>query len=435
MRTYERFAQAGGWLTTLALLGVSVLALAAPQGRVSSHVRENRRTRPFSGAAYAAFEAFPLSGLGTFGPCSTTPPTDVRGEALSMAARGTTKTCSKQGPATTGILPGDLVTLTSTQPAVEYWGSLLTYHRESAATETVIQTETINNAAWIDSMTVVVAPALNGANTIVAPDNTTTAEDYTFPAVSGGSYSFRAQANACPLGVAVTGSFFAAPISGGTTLDLNIQTGAASWAAGACTIGAVGYTRCFFSATTGAANSTLYIGIGQVGVSVTRASARVAIWGANCTAGALNSYVPATTVAVTRNADAALTATLTVGIGPSFSLGASWAAASSLTPAATALQLGTIATDLATVGRSTDTAAAFLINATSTTPAVASAGTTLHRASLNDASGTRTAWWDGAAIAAPAASMVGATTVVSIGALDAWTGRVCADPVPARCDL
>jgi len=111
------------------MLALILLTLAQAPGASDSRVLRVERV-PFGryeGArggvmSYAFFEAFPASGAGTFGACSTTPPTGARGEALTFA-RASTATCTKTatgGLITTGIANGDLVTLSSGQPRVEY---------------------------------------------------------------------------------------------------------------------------------------------------------------------------------------------------------------------------------------------------------------------------------------------------------------------------
>jgi len=98
----------------LALLLAQVLQPASPEGPLV--------TNPATMWSPAFFEAFPANGRGTFGPCSTTPPTGAKGEAL-IFARSSVATCTKSaagGNATTGIASGDLVELTNNQPRVEY---------------------------------------------------------------------------------------------------------------------------------------------------------------------------------------------------------------------------------------------------------------------------------------------------------------------------
>lgn len=73
-------------------------------------------------ASLAFFEAFPANGRGTFGPCSTTPPTGAKGEVLTFT-RATNATCTRTvtgARSTTGIANGDLVVLSSNQPRVSY---------------------------------------------------------------------------------------------------------------------------------------------------------------------------------------------------------------------------------------------------------------------------------------------------------------------------
>lgn len=233
-------------------------------------------------------------------------PTGAKGEVLT-ATRSSAAMCSKTatgGLATTGIANGDLVWMPSNMLRVEYdatgtLGALV----ESARTNSCLRSQEIE--LWTgDSGT---APTLNATNSVVAPDGTTTADEYTFPAVSGGGYSFRYQSNGCPVGVAASASVYAKLISGSeTTLNLAMSKTGGTWDYASCTINASTWTRCVLeNVTTPGANANFYVGHGTILTSPTMASARVALWGGQCENGAyVTSHLPTAGVAVARAGDA-----------------------------------------------------------------------------------------------------------------------------------
>ncbi len=208
----------------LAILFLSSLALAGREDRV----RENRRTRPFSGA-FAYFEAFPASGAGTSGVCSTAAPTGAKGETLTFT-RSSSATCTKTasgGLATSGIADGDLVTLSSNVARVEFdadgvRGLLV----EAARTNVLLRYVEYANAAWSNVGT----PALTGSQT----DPFGTSNAVQFHDDDGAAFEGRSQSVTVSAGAAYTahcyvkaGTLDAARISldgtvgSSTTLDEN----------------------------------------------------------------------------------------------------------------------------------------------------------------------------------------------------------------------
>jgi hypothetical protein len=70
----------------LALILAQALQPASPDGPIYSN--------PATLSRYAFFEAFPASGAGTFGACSTTPPTGAKGEVITVS-RSTGAWCTR----------------------------------------------------------------------------------------------------------------------------------------------------------------------------------------------------------------------------------------------------------------------------------------------------------------------------------------------------
>jgi hypothetical protein len=131
------------------MLTLVLLALAqTPQHRLFQ-----QPNLPNGGLAF--FEAFPASGAGTFGPCSTTAPTGSKNEVLTFT-RASNGTCTKTatgGLATTGIANGDLVVLSTNVARVEYdsAGTLgLLVEAASSPGNLCVRSAAICNAAWSD---------------------------------------------------------------------------------------------------------------------------------------------------------------------------------------------------------------------------------------------------------------------------------------------
>lgn len=269
------------------------LALAAPGEKDCLRVGERCDPNSGRGISQPWFQAFPASDAGVANTCDGGVVTGAKGEVLSET-RSTVQGCIDETTGAGCIVPAN--TLCVVQGG--------TTAAQGSFQQTIVQTEAFDNAAWSDSVSSApYAPTLNAADAVLSPVGTLTAEDYSFPAISGSVYSYRYMNNGCPASTASTLSVWAKSISGGTTIDLTIQTGASSWSSTPCTISTSKWTRCSATATTGTASSA-YFGLGQVGVSTTRAASRVALWGANCTAGtSLRPYIPATTAAVTTGAE------------------------------------------------------------------------------------------------------------------------------------
>lgn len=303
------FGVTRGQATLAFLLGMGAAALVSAVH--NQHVREYRRVGgrgPTSTRAF--FEAFPQSGAGTFGPCSTTAPVGAKGEVMTFT-RSSSATCTKTatgGLATTGIANGDLVVLTNNQPRVEYDANgTLGLLVEAARTNSALRSEAIDNAVWLQQNNTS-APVVT-ANAGVAPDGATTAERIQFPATTaaGAQYSLVYQPDGCARSSVVSGSWYVKGFSGSGTIDVVVYSGGGYFTA-ACAYVASSWSRCSLpNITTVAAATQISIGNGSsINGGVDRSANDVLVWGAQCEVGAFStSYTPTAGAAATRAVEVA----------------------------------------------------------------------------------------------------------------------------------
>jgi hypothetical protein len=150
------------------------------------------------------------------------------------------------------------------------------------------------------------------------------------------------------------------------------------------------------------------------------------------------SYIPTTTVAVTRVAENG-SVTLASAIGPTFSIAATTQFISSAVGAVSFVGLGNSGTSEVALYRTSDTTAGYDIAASGAAPTVSAMGTAPHRSALADNAGVRTAYWDGVSVTpVPAASMAAGQTLLRIGqgpsgagSSDSIVSLVKVDPNPA----
>lgn len=394
---------------------------------------------------WAFFEAFPVGGAGSFGACSTTPPTGAKGEALTFARTGTA-TCTATatgGLATTGIANGDLVVMSANLPRVEYDSNgvkgLLV---EAARTNLQPRSQELDNATWGrtagGSSSAPTIPSTNNT----APDNTATAERLSFSACpTVGDYSQLAQLVATSA-VAHSNSVYMRAVSG--TATISVCGFGSTGVCTQCTADDKAWTRCVLNNWTGAASAYFVAGCINNTAAYTGATntgaADVYLWGVQMEVGAYaSSYIPTTSAAATRNAETA-TFTVSPSVGPNFSLAATTQWPSAAAFPTTMVSFGTSGASVISLYKWTDTAAGYNFAGVGTNPAVPAMGTTPRRSVGADASGTRSAYWDGSSVSAPASSLGSAQSLVSIGTsgtgtvqADGIVSRICLDPSPTRC--
>lgn len=352
-----------------------------------------------------AFEFAPANGAGMGTACACASVTGANGEAMTMT-RASTATCSKQGAATSGIAPGDLVTCGANLPRVEAVGTSLGYLRESAATNVNPRSSELDDASYGDfTGGGSAAPVLNGADAALAPDGTLTAEDYTFDATTAAQGS--ARAISILTAATYSAQVWVRGVTGGGAMDLCLQTGAAPTATcSTCTFTATSWTQCKVENVTALAAGQVYLGNLGLLSGIDRPINRVYVWGLDAKTGAFaSSYIPTAGATASRSADSALTGFASTTWGPDFSLAASVAFVDTSASATTVAQLGSVTPNLAATKTTNNTTAAYTIDSVSTGPTVAAMGSAQHRTALADAAGSRGAWWDTLSVAAPAASI------------------------------
>lgn len=259
---------------------------------------------------YAFFEAFPTSGAGTSGACSTTAPTGAKGETMTFT-RGSTAMCTKTatgGLATTGIANGDLVSMSSNVARVEYDSNgVLGLLVESSRTNSALRSESFDNAAWTKGGGAGSAVPTVTADYAVAPDGTTTAERVQFDAcASAGQYS-AVYATALKAAGVGAGSVFCRGTSSAQTISVCAWGGVTTnTVCTQVTCPADSWSRPVAIGTS--ANTGLVLGCDNEGFTGggNTGTADVLLWGAQLEAGAYaTSYIPTVAAAVTRSAELA----------------------------------------------------------------------------------------------------------------------------------
>jgi hypothetical protein len=176
---------------------------------------------------------------------------------------------------------------------------------EAARTNTVIQSQSFDNAAWTKLGVAGAAAPIVTADQATAPDGTLTAERIQFAATSGAQESDLSQVISNASASSATVYFK----GNGTTgiLDLCLWNGA-TYTCTACTFVAAGWTRCEVdNVNGGGASATILFGNATVRNGGTaRAANDVFAWGADWEVGDYaSSYIATTSAGVARVADLA----------------------------------------------------------------------------------------------------------------------------------
>lgn len=275
--------------------------------------------------SFAFFEAFPSSGAGATGVCSSTAPTGAKGEVLT-GTRGSADRCSS-GATITSIAASSLVNLSNDITNVMPGGdgsSPLGVTVSAAGTNLILFPSTLNNVNW--------GITQNAGNPTVVNTNSTdplggnTASRVQFPATVGAQYSLLRQTG---LTQPFSGSCYAKMVSGTGELCLfaGSGTGAVRTALNATT-----WTRMKQENST--QNGGLFVGTDSTDCSGGDFSAQdVYLW--NCQ---LEATRAVTTPMDTTRAAQVLSAPVTLS-GSYFSAAATWEAPGVFTSGATALQI------------------------------------------------------------------------------------------------
>lgn len=425
------------------LLFITAILAANPEpSRIDREFRVERGYGRAGVKAYAFLEFAPDNGAGMGTACACTTPTGAKGEAMTFA-RTSSATCTKTatgGLATTGIADGDLVTCSSGQPRVEYDSEgYLGLLVESSRQNIIPRSEEFDNAAWVSTNNATTAAAAS-ADHAASPDGNSTADRLTTGVCSSvGLYSFLYNQTTTSTAGLHVGSVYVKGTSGSGAVSLCVTDLSSS--TGDCVTApyvSTEWRRYSVAHNSGVAGTAVRLEVGCLNLanrtgSGSTGAADVLVWGGQLEAGAYaTSYIPTTAAAATRQAESA-SLTLTAAVGPVFSMAASASWPSSSVGAVTVAKLGSAAPDLATIGRNTNTAAAFTINATSTTPAVSAIGTTTQRIALADDGATESAFWQSSSVSAPNGDMSAGNTAFSLGVFDGVVSRVCIDPADSRC--
>lgn len=298
------------------------LALVLALGQATGHGRAGGPivSQPNTMGAFAAFEFAPASGAGMGSVCAGTIPTGAKGETLTFT-RASSATCLKSASMTSGIVAGDMYSLSSNQPRIMY-GSysvtpILGFLAESTRTNTTLRSEEFDNATWQKT------PGVGGTAPVVTADQAaglfgaTTADRVVISAASGAQESVMFQASACPVGTSTSSVYIIGNGSSGS-IDHIINLGGGNFACSTCSFNSSTWSRCVVTGVVASSGNQIFGAeptIAPCGTSA-RSAADVYMWGAQCELGAwASSYIPTTSATVARAVDSPLRlSTLPAGI-------------------------------------------------------------------------------------------------------------------------
>jgi hypothetical protein len=291
-----------------------------------------------------AFQFAPASGAGMGTACSGSAITGSSGQPITVA-RSSGRSCLKGGELAS-IANGDMVILSSNQPAVQPGGDgtgALGVSVWESRTNSVCYSQDLTHAPWASFGDF--SPTVT-ANAAVAPDGTTTAMRAQFAATNAGQRTMRYIDNTttgvvpCPVGQDSASCFFKG-VSGSGTLDLQVDDGTNGWIGkvGGCSYNNASWTRCVVEAipvsNTGSNVLFAFGNLSSTNGGTVRSANDVYVWGCQCELGLTASpYIPTTSAAVTRAADrisASYTATGgSVSIGGTYVAPTTWTNTASL---------------------------------------------------------------------------------------------------------
>lgn len=386
--------------------------------------------------SYAFFEAFPASGAGTSGPCSTTAPTGAKGEALTFT-RASAATCTRTasgGLATTGISDGDLISVSTNVARVEYDSAgTLGLLVESARTNVLLRYIELANAAWADvgtpTLTGSLADPFGGTAGVSIDDN------------DGAASEGRSQSVTVSAGAAY---FMHCYVKAGTRAEATISIDGTTQA-----ITGLSATTWSIVEKADASSSGVSIPI-QVLVGDAVGDTGTVIWGGcQVEAGTYRtSIIPTTSAAVTRAKENASIN------GATFPVTAFSKAATVTVPWATATSPGTWSMLIGEVGVAsgsdlfglsgtvrTQNCSGSCTNITSASQTI-TAGVAV-RFAASQSSGLASIFKDGTSITGPSALTAPASPwstttgigddTAGLGHLNGIISRICVDPSPERC--
>jgi len=362
----------------------------------------------------------------------------AKGEPVTWT-RGSTAYCTRSA-AESSIANGDLVLMANNQPRVMALGGPLGVLVESSRTNPVLQSESLDNAAWTLTASGVANPTVT-PNAATAPNGTLTAERVQIPAVTAAQFSAIEQpAGACPNALDSASLFVRGNATSGT-ISLVVGSPVVCLS---CAYNSTGWSRCEPASFTLASGGLFLVGNDGVDCGSGQGAQDVFIWGTQCEAGAYaTSYMPTASVGVTRSPETAV-ASLTM---PQQPISIAWTSGVALPAAATPDRVGVMLRALAGSG---DYSAAYFQSqfradvVGTATNVVTGAGTSVvgdRWAMSHTVSGVLTTFKNSnqTGTATLANTLTGAT-VIGIGdspagasQLDGINSRVCVDPSPSRC--
>lgn len=403
--------------------------------RAGGCVRANGR----SGAGFAFFEAFPASGAGTSGVCSTTAPTGAKGETLTFT-RASTATCTPTatgGLVTTGIANGSLVELSNNIARVEYDANgVLGLLVEESRQNVMVRFIDYANAAWANV----------GTPTLTGSQNSPWSGTYATSAVQfddndAVAFEGRSQAVTVSAGAAYTMHCY---VKAGTATDARITLDGT-----AATITGLSSSTWNIIEVTDASSSGVSISAQVMVGDAVGDTGTVIFGGCQVEAGSFRtSMIPTVAAAVTRSAEGAKVnggSFPATAYSKAVSITVEWSTATA--PALPSLLIGEVGvasgSDFFMVGAAVrnQNCSGSCTSITSGSQTVVAGST--YRVAADSSGGLSSIYWNGSSILGPSAlanaaspwsSNTGiADNTAGVSFLNGIISRICIDPSPTRC--